>query len=199
VDSMGSKATAAKMSALFIMDGHRLAGTAAAKMPCPLNQTNCMLSSTIPLSSHAEHILKRLHDLHGMHSRHQQVFTKFLTNEKNHQKKKRGRKHVVFADTPKVLLPKKTRTKNKTKLKQMQLLGGGITKCGPAKAGGKLYSQSAPRHGLLPAATTSPTTSGDIPVVYSCPAVACLLLVSSKYRPASCSKPGRHIYNTAHC
>lgn len=81
----------------------------------------------------------------------------------------------MFADTPKVLLPKKTRTKNKTKLKQMQLLGGGITKWGPAKAGGKLYSQSAPRHGLLPAATTSPTTSGDIPVVYSCPAVACLL------------------------
>lgn len=126
-------------------------------------------------------------------------FYKVSYKRKESSKKKRGRKHVVFADTPKVLLPKKTRTKNKTKLKQMQLLGGGITKCGPAKAGGKLYSQSAPRHGLLPAATTSPTTSGDIPVVYSCPAVACLLLVSSKYRPASCSKPGRHIYNTAHC
>jgi hypothetical protein len=33
----------------------------------------------------------------------------------------------------------------------------------------------------------------------ACPAVACLLLVSKKYRPASCSKPARHIYNTAHC
>lgn len=59
-------------------------------------------SPTKLLSSHAEHILKRFHDLHGMHSRHQQVFTKFLTNEKNHQKtRRRGRKHVVFADTTK--------------------------------------------------------------------------------------------------
>jgi hypothetical protein len=86
---MGSKATAAKMSE-----------NALPPQPTKL------------LSSHAELILKRFHDLHGKHSTDTSRFLQSFLQTKRIIKKRRGRKHVVFADTPKVHLPKKRGKQN---------------------------------------------------------------------------------------